>query len=184
MRKYRLTDETNEEGLHRIEALIDGPWGPAGTKGGWIESEENLAQDGTCWVYDQAQVWGDALVYGDARVYGVARVFGNAQVYGDARVYGKTFLRGESRIAGQAQLGASTDYLLLGPLGSREAMLTVYRIASGIEAATGCFVGTIEEFLAAVEKRHSDTLHGQQYRNTIAYAIAVLDNNRKGDKQC
>lgn len=47
----------------------------AGTLGGWIESEENLAQfSGNAWVS------GDAKVYGNAWVYGDAWVSGNAQV--------------------------------------------------------------------------------------------------------
>ena len=56
-RKYRLTEETMEwrgHTLHRIEALKDFGNVKAGDKGGWIEKEENLSQDG------------DAKVYGDA----------------------------------------------------------------------------------------------------------------------
>ena len=48
-KKYRLTEETKEwcgRTLHRIEALKDFGDVKAGDKGGWIEQEENLNQDG------------------------------------------------------------------------------------------------------------------------------------------
>ena len=45
--------------------------------GGWIESEKNLDQNGSCFVYD------DAVVTGNARVFGNASVSGNAKVYGN-----------------------------------------------------------------------------------------------------
>lgn len=62
-KKYELTGEPNDHGLRRIRQLSDG------ALGGWIESEENLSQEGSCWVY------------GDARVYGNARVSGNGDIW-------------------------------------------------------------------------------------------------------
>jgi len=85
-KKYEITNEKKivfDKSLFRIRALIDSKFAKKGDFGGWIEKEENLAQDGDAWVY------GDAQVSGDAQVYGNARVSGNAQVYGNARVYGK-----------------------------------------------------------------------------------------------
>lgn len=95
MTKYRLTGITNEFGLYRIEAVVDGPWGPAGTKGGWVASEANLSQDGSCWVggnawvYDRATVVGNAVVTGSAHIADKAKVGGNAHVWGKAHVWGE-----------------------------------------------------------------------------------------------
>ena len=50
MKKYKLTSQVVEcKGLvlHRIRALKDFGSIKAGEVGGWIESEENLSQDGT-----------------------------------------------------------------------------------------------------------------------------------------
>ena len=33
----------------------------------------------------------------------------------------------------------------------------------------GCFSGTLDEFAAAVEKRHGDSQHGQEYRLLIEF---------------
>ena len=74
-KKYRLTKETKEwcgHTLHRIEALKDFGDVKAGDKGGWIEQEENLNQDGDAWVSGNAWVYGNAKVSGDARVCGDA----------------------------------------------------------------------------------------------------------------
>ena len=52
--KYIFTGETkNYEGhlLHRIRRLSDG------ALGGWIQKEENLSQEGNCWIDDEAYVY-------------------------------------------------------------------------------------------------------------------------------
>ena len=77
--KYQiLTDETKvHDGrkLYRIQSLSDFSNVKAGDKGGWIEKEANLSQDGNAWVYDNAMVYGNAKVSGNAKVYGTAEVF-------------------------------------------------------------------------------------------------------------
>lgn len=82
--KYEFTGETMHYGsavIHRIKRLSDGKIG------GWIEKEENLSQEGNCWVDGDAKVYDDAKVYGNAQVYDTACVGDNAQVYGNAKVY-------------------------------------------------------------------------------------------------
>lgn len=89
-KKYKLTKETKEvDGhiLHRIQALKDFGNVRKGELGGWIEKEENLSQEGNCWVYDEAMVFGNARVTGNAQVFGNARIYGDVQVYGNAWVY-------------------------------------------------------------------------------------------------
>ena len=73
--KYKLTDETidvNGRILRRIECVESFIDVKAGDKGGFIESEKNLSQDGNAWVSGDAKVYGSAWVSGDARVYGNA----------------------------------------------------------------------------------------------------------------
>ena len=77
MKKFELTSETKVvfgRTLHRIQALISFGNVEAGDLGGWIETEDNLAQDGNAWVYGNAQVCGNARVYGDEKwmVFGPA----------------------------------------------------------------------------------------------------------------
>lgn len=104
-KKYKLTDETiklNGVTLYRIEALKDFGEIKKGDKGGFIESENNLAHEGDAWVSDNAHVYGDACVFDNARVYNNAFVSGYAQVYGDAFVYGNAWLYDNTRVCGYA----------------------------------------------------------------------------------
>lgn len=104
-KKYKLTDETinlNGATLYRIEALKDFGEIKKGDKGGFIESENNLAHEGDAWVSDNAHVYGDACVFDNARVYNNAFVSGYAQVYGNARVYGNAWLYDNTRVCGYA----------------------------------------------------------------------------------
>ena len=76
-KKYELTDETiNHYGttLYRIKALKDFCDVKAGDIGGYVESEDNLSQEGNCWIF------GDAIVKGKAKVLDNATAIGNAQV--------------------------------------------------------------------------------------------------------
>jgi hypothetical protein len=111
--KYKMTDETrivDTHTLYRIVALEDGGKVEAGDLGGWIESEKNLSQNGTAWVYDNAIVCGYAVVcgnataYGDAKVYGKAKVYGNAIVCGNARVYDNAIVCGNATVCDNARV--------------------------------------------------------------------------------
>ncbi len=88
--------------------------------------------DGNAWVY------GDAQVSGNARVYGDARVSGNAQVSGNARV------------------STTSDYFCAQGVGSTVSTLTAFRCEVGIKISRGCFLGTLDEFRAAVKKTHGE----------------------------
>ena len=111
--KYKLTENTNIVNgviLHQIQALKDFGNVKAGDLGGWIESEENLSQEGNCWVSSNARVFCNAQVYGNARVFckaqvnGNARVFGNAQVFDNALVFGNAQVCGNALVFGNAQV--------------------------------------------------------------------------------
>ncbi len=108
-KKYKLTNETKtivvdgkEIVLHRIFSLknirprftdsagnlIEDPiyMVPKGFHGGYIESEENLSQEGNAWVDTYGYVYGNARVLDDATVSGLSEVGGNAVICGDTFV--------------------------------------------------------------------------------------------------
>ena len=136
-KKYELTSETfqvNKHTLHRIKALRDFGCVKVGDLGGFIETEDNLSQEGDCWVYDDAKVYDNAKVYGNATVndsaivchYAIvtdnakisdnakiydsavvsdyAQVFNNAQIYGDARIYNEVLIFDNAKISGDARV--------------------------------------------------------------------------------
>lgn len=110
--KYKITDETIQyfgKTLHRIEALRAFYNIKVGDKGGFIESENNLSQEGTCWVFDNAKVLGRAIISDDALVGGNAKVYDNAKVYGNALVYDDANLYGYSEVYGNAKVYGDVD---------------------------------------------------------------------------
>ena len=155
MKKYELTDETIEfygRTLHRIRACRDfvtiaGEQVEAGDLGGFVETEKNLSHNGACWVY------------------GNAKVFGNARVYGDAEIYGN------------AEIQTSQDYITISPIGSRNDVTTFYKTDSGIDVKCGCFNGSIEDFLKAVEETHGDNKYGKAYRAAAELAKIQIEVN-------
>jgi hypothetical protein len=148
--KYELTTKTRN-GLFRTRAKIAFGIVKAGDLGGFIESEANLSEFGDAWVFDNARVSGNARVFGDAWVFGDARVSGNARVYRDAQL------------------------LVLGPIGSRKAFLSIYADTKiELRFTTGCFSGSRAQFVAAVKKTHeTGTLYRQQYDAALVMAKIV-----------
>ena len=138
MKKFELTSEfiTNVLGtkLFRIKALIEFGDVSAGELGGYIEKEENLAQDGNAWVCGNAEVYGNAWVYGNAKVYG------NAEVCGDA------------------------DYSTVKGFGRIFRTTTFFRTKDkAIGVNCGCFYGTLEEFRDKVRETHGDSKTAKEY---------------------
>ena len=126
-------------------------------------------------VDGNACVGGDAWVYGNARVDGNARVSGNARVRGDARVDGDAQVDGNARVGGDAHINSDEDFIVIGPIGSRNGFTTFYKNKDeNVCVRCGCFSGTVDEFLAAVQKTHGDSRFGREYRLAAELANAHI----------
>ena len=95
-KKYELVKSEsivyNGKTLYRIRALRDfitvrGRTIKKGDLGGYVESEDNLSQEGNCWIFDNAKVYGNAKVFDDAIVNDSACIFDSAVVCGAAEIY-------------------------------------------------------------------------------------------------
>ena len=114
-KKYELTEETIVERrlvLHRIKALKSFDNVRKGDLGGWIESENNLSQDGDCWVYGEAKVYGNSLVKNNAKVAHYSQVCDsiisdNANVFDHASILCNSVVSGNSRVSGHAEINRS-----------------------------------------------------------------------------
>ena len=137
MKKYEIVRNDcivyNGKTLYRIRALKYfgyniGKKVRKGELGGYIESENNLSQKRSCWIYDDAKVCGNAKVSGNAcvyenaivsddadirqyvRVHGNARIcnkayiFGNAEIYDNAVVSGNAWISDKAKVKGNAQI--------------------------------------------------------------------------------
>lgn len=96
-KKYELVKEdkkifTDGGAIYRIRALKDFGDVKTGDLGGYIEKEDNLSQEGNCWVYDNAQVFGEARVFNNAKIYGTSEISDSAVVCEKAEIGGHTEL--------------------------------------------------------------------------------------------
>ena len=113
--KYQLleneTIEMDGVTLFRIEALKDFANVKKGDRGGYVESLHNLAQEGDCWVYDEAKVTGEARVCDDAAVYNQSIVYGRARLLDCAMVRHHAVVRGSAVIC---DYGIASGYANVG----------------------------------------------------------------------
>lgn len=96
MKKYEITDIAHPQNpaLHRIRAMADlNEKVKTGAIGGYVESEDNLSQEGSCWIYDDAVAREEAFVAQDAALRGKAVACGSAFVGGHADVAGAAVIR-------------------------------------------------------------------------------------------
>lgn len=97
--KYKLTKNTliyAKRTLYQIEALKDFDDVKKGDFGGWVESENNLSQEGNCWIYDNAKVYDSARISDDAKIYDNVEIRGNSIVMNHATIKNDTKIRNSS----------------------------------------------------------------------------------------
>ena len=96
-KKYEITEITHPKypWLHRIRARcqVNEQVGP-GALGGYVQTEDNLSQDGTCWIYNQAICCEEAVVEDDGRMFDGAVARGSALISGDARMFERAVAEG------------------------------------------------------------------------------------------
>lgn len=85
---------------------------------------------------------------------------------------------GNAWVADNARVTDTTDYMLIGSIGSRNDFTTFFKNkGGGISVKCGCFSGTIEEFREMVKKTHgADTKHAKIYKAAADLAeLQILD---------
>ena len=86
--KYEITDIAHPQypWLHRIRALQDVREDVhQGDLGGFVESERNLSQEGSCWIYDNALAGENSRVIEQSTLHWACRALGSSIISGDAR---------------------------------------------------------------------------------------------------
>lgn len=98
--------------VYRIRALKDFADVKAGDLGGWIESEDNLGQEGDCWVYDDSIAMHHAKVRDNARIREQAIVANYAYVYDSATIEERGCVCGHAYVADRAivRTAVATEY--------------------------------------------------------------------------
>lgn len=71
-----------------------------------------------------------------------------------------------------------------GPIGSRNDKLLAVETEKGLIFQTGCFFGTKEELLAAVESTHRGTRHERDYKLAIEFLETYLKEENENSRTC
>ena len=66
-----------------------------------------------------------------------------------------------------ALLIGKRPYMEISPIGSESGTLQSILTDQGQRVQRGCFEGSLDEFIAAVEAKHADTEYGPEYRAAI-----------------
>ena len=74
-----------------------------------------------------------------------------------------------SLIGDKKLIEKTEEYLMIGPIGSRNAILTSWKGENRVMVSTGCFLGSIDEFAKAVKDKHGETEFGKQYEDALKY---------------
>ena len=110
MKKYEITDIAHPDNpnLHRIRALTDLTEDVlAGMLGGYVESYDNLDQEGRAWISADAIACDNAVVCGDAVLTDHAVARGNAYVGKNATVMGDASVQDDAIVCGGLLTGQS-----------------------------------------------------------------------------
>ena len=131
----------------------------------------------TVYASDSATVdaRGSATVY--ASGYATVYARGSATVY--ASGYATVYARDSATVyeaSTKTPLRRSRPVVLLGPIGSRNDMLSVYQCDDGgILIRAGCFLGRRDEFAAAVAQTHKSGQYADEYRAALAFIDSLLE---------
>ncbi len=113
--------------------------------------------------------------YADGTLGGYLGSERNLDPNGDALVSGNARVSGDARVSGNARVSEPQHCLTIGPLGSRAAILTVCRDSVlGVSYATGCFFGSRDAFLKAVEATHGNSSFGNAYAAAVMLADHIV----------
>ena len=172
--------------LYRIKALKTTADLVKGELGGWVESEDNLSQDGSCWIDTAGTVYGEACIFEDAHVSGI--VSGHAKVYGTSSVgfrcsvseyamlLGHTVLTGFATVSGVAKLydiSVGDEAKIYGSIELSKATMPCYTIGGHARIAFPCdyaFIGPLGSNGRPLLV-NADALHG------IAYSTGCFHGN-------
>ena len=94
---------------------------------------------------------------------------------GDANLRGADLGDADLRGADLGDAGKLTGdrpYFAVGPIGSRQDILTAFLTEKGVYLRAGCFFGTVEEFRDKLQGEHGDNVHAVEYRAALVLVEA------------
>ena len=186
-KKYKLVKRKsiitgNGTILYRIKALKDFGNVKNGEIGGFVESENNLSQEGNCWIHDEAKVLDNAMVLGNAQVLDHAIIKDYATVSDSACIKGSNVLISgkshiydaviidNSKITGECNIGGNVkidNSLIFNSLITGHGYISISTIINSI----------IEDFAKIEQSKlnYSSVINGSSVDSARIENVTMLD---------
>lgn len=127
-------------------------------------------------------VGGGTIIGAYSKLRGFSRV-GEGSLIGSRSLIGKRVKIGaRAKIDDGVIIKNTSDCVVLGPIGSRNAILTGYFYDGDVWIGTGCFSGRIKTFKKAVKKKHAGTIHEADYLAACTYIRKRISLAQKRSK--
>jgi hypothetical protein len=143
--------------------------------GGFVERADQLQAEAT--VTQNALILDRAIVTESGYVFGDAVVRGSVVVRGNAFIGGNVLLDGQFTVGGNARIESANDFVVIGPIGSRNAYTVFHKMITPgmIGVSCGCYCGTLKEFTERVRRTYRvGHVYREQYDRAIEYARQVI----------
>ena len=104
-KKYELTSETKViwgTTVHRIKRLSDN------LLGGFVESESNLSQEGSCLIYGNAVAMNNSMMSGNSEMSENSKMTGNSMMYGNSEMSGNSRMTGNSMMTENSSMSGNS----------------------------------------------------------------------------
>lgn len=112
----------------------------------------------------------DTITVGGNKLYRV-KALKDSKFFNAGDIGGYIEKVGNLSMSGDAWVSEQKSIITILDIGSERGCLTIHSDSKiGVRVTRGCFTGSIEEFLSAVEKTHGDNLYGKIYRAVIEMA--------------
>lgn len=106
-----LKSKVRYEGEKRtIVRVIEEKRIKAGDSGGFVQSEKNLSQEGSCWIDNDAFAFGAAKVCDDAYLGGRAAIGGKVKLFDETKVVDEVQLGGSMKLYGHSVIIGKGSY--------------------------------------------------------------------------
>ena len=80
--------------LYRIRALKNFKDVEAGDLGGWVSNENNLSQDGDCWIYNEAKCMDNARMYDNSIMSNNSTLCDGSEMHNHSAMYDNAVMCG------------------------------------------------------------------------------------------
>ena len=182
----------NGRTLYKIRALksfvnVLGDEIRKGELGGYVQSEDNLSQEGDCWISGKAKVYDNAKVLNNAFVYGSAEIFnnavicknacvcGSAKIYDNAKIHDSAFVCDAAEVYGDAKIFNKAEISGYSQIYDNAFVSSAACIFGNTRIYENAIIGEKAKIYGNAEVKGDAEIYG----DTLVCGVAKIGSNKK-----